>query len=111
MEYFFIITFRNVFFVLLSFSFIKRQKPLDSFHRSLGGFNNGYHNRIVHKELQSELSFTSTIVDISKDEYSYEDKLPNIKSLYFSTAKHSKTRESRIEKCMQNILNGKGLND
>ncbi|MCM3771214.1 YdeI family protein [Priestia aryabhattai] len=31
--------------------------------------------------------------------------------LYFSTAKQSKTRVSRIEKCMENILNGKGLND
>ena len=31
--------------------------------------------------------------------------------LYFSAAKQSKTRESRIEKYMQQILNGKGLND
>jgi uncharacterized protein YdeI (YjbR/CyaY-like superfamily) len=31
--------------------------------------------------------------------------------LYFSAAKQSKTRESRVEKCMQQILNGKGLND
>jgi len=31
--------------------------------------------------------------------------------LYFSTAKQSATRASRIEKCMQRILNGKGLND
>ncbi|OAH57088.1 MULTISPECIES: YdeI family protein [Bacillaceae] len=31
--------------------------------------------------------------------------------LYFSQPKQSKTRESRIEKCMQQILNGKGLND
>ena len=31
--------------------------------------------------------------------------------LYFSQAKQSKTRESRIEKCMQQILDGKGLND
>jgi len=31
--------------------------------------------------------------------------------LYFSTAKQSKTRESRIEKCIQNIINEKGLND
>ena len=31
--------------------------------------------------------------------------------LYFSAAKQSKTRESRIEKWMQQILNGKGLND
>jgi len=31
--------------------------------------------------------------------------------LYFSAAKQSKTRESRVEKCMQQILKGKGLND
>ena len=31
--------------------------------------------------------------------------------LYFSAAKQSKTRESRIEKWMPRILNGKGLND
>jgi uncharacterized protein YdeI (YjbR/CyaY-like superfamily) len=31
--------------------------------------------------------------------------------LYFSAAKQSKTRELRIEKCRQRILNGKGLND
>lgn len=30
---------------------------------------------------------------------------------YFSQPKQSKTRESRVEKCMQQILNGKGLND
>lgn len=31
--------------------------------------------------------------------------------LYFSAAKQSKTRESRIEKCRTRILRGKGLND
>lgn len=31
--------------------------------------------------------------------------------LYFSAPKQSKTRELRIEKCVQQILNGKGLND
>jgi uncharacterized protein YdeI (YjbR/CyaY-like superfamily) len=31
--------------------------------------------------------------------------------LYFSGPKQSKTRESRVEKCMRQILNGKGLND
>jgi uncharacterized protein YdeI (YjbR/CyaY-like superfamily) len=30
---------------------------------------------------------------------------------YFSQPKQSKTRESRVAKCMQQILNGKGLND
>jgi uncharacterized protein YdeI (YjbR/CyaY-like superfamily) len=31
--------------------------------------------------------------------------------LYFSGAKQSKTRESRVEKCISQILKGKGLND
>jgi uncharacterized protein YdeI (YjbR/CyaY-like superfamily) len=31
--------------------------------------------------------------------------------LYFSTPKQSKTRESRVEKSAQQILNGRGLND
>ncbi len=31
--------------------------------------------------------------------------------LYFSGAKQAKTRESRIAKCMRQILKGKGLND
>src|SRR6267154_1523730 len=31
--------------------------------------------------------------------------------LYFSAPKQSKTRQSRVEKCRQQILNGKGFND
>jgi len=31
--------------------------------------------------------------------------------LYFAAPKQSKTRESRVEKSMPDILNGKGLND
>ena len=31
--------------------------------------------------------------------------------LYFSAPKQSKTRQARVEKCMQQIFNGKGLND
>jgi uncharacterized protein YdeI (YjbR/CyaY-like superfamily) len=31
--------------------------------------------------------------------------------LYFVAAKQSKTRESRVEKCIQKILDGKGLDD
>ena len=31
--------------------------------------------------------------------------------LHFSAPKQSKTREARVEKCMQDILEGKGLND
>ena len=32
-------------------------------------------------------------------------------NIYFSQPKQSKTRESRVEKCMKQILNGKGLNE
>ena len=32
-------------------------------------------------------------------------------ALYFSAAKQSKTRESRVQKCIPQILNGKGLHD
>jgi uncharacterized protein YdeI (YjbR/CyaY-like superfamily) len=53
------------------------------------------------------------------------EELPNLKTafealtpgrqraynLYFSAPKQSKTRESRVVKCMQQILDGKGLND
>jgi uncharacterized protein YdeI (YjbR/CyaY-like superfamily) len=31
--------------------------------------------------------------------------------LYFSSARQSKTRESRVDKCMEDILDGKGLDD
>jgi len=31
--------------------------------------------------------------------------------LYFSAAKQSQTRESRVEKCVRQIIKGKGLND
>jgi uncharacterized protein YdeI (YjbR/CyaY-like superfamily) len=53
------------------------------------------------------------------------DKIPAVKTafkaltpgrqrayiLYFSAPKQSKTRESRVEKCMQQMLNGKGFDD
>jgi uncharacterized protein YdeI (YjbR/CyaY-like superfamily) len=31
--------------------------------------------------------------------------------LYFAAPKQPKTREARVEKCTEQILNGKGLND
>jgi uncharacterized protein YdeI (YjbR/CyaY-like superfamily) len=53
------------------------------------------------------------------------DKMPEVKKafaaltpgrqrgyiLYFNSAKQSKTRESRVEKCIPQILDGKGLDD
>jgi uncharacterized protein YdeI (YjbR/CyaY-like superfamily) len=86
-----------------------------------------YVNRAIEVEKAGlEVNFKKT------EEYSFPeelqkkfDELPALKSafealtpgrqrayiLYFSKAKQSKTREARIEKYMQNILDGKGLND
>jgi uncharacterized protein YdeI (YjbR/CyaY-like superfamily) len=71
-------------------------------------------------ELKKTTEFT-----IPEEFQSKLDKLPSLKTafdaltpgrqrgyiLYFSQAKQSKTREARVEKCMQQILNGKGLDD
>jgi uncharacterized protein YdeI (YjbR/CyaY-like superfamily) len=73
-----------------------------------------------------KVNFKKTIEFIIPEEFQNKlDEIPALKSafdaltpgrqrayiLYFSAPKQSKTRESRIEKCMQQILNGKGLND
>jgi uncharacterized protein YdeI (YjbR/CyaY-like superfamily) len=73
-----------------------------------------------------EVSFKETTEYIIPDELQNRfDEIPSLKTafealtpgrqrayiLYFSGPKQSKTRESRIEKYIQQILNGKGLND
>ena len=73
-----------------------------------------------------EVNFKKTAEFIIPKEFQNKlDKIPALKTtfkalspgrqrayiLYFSAPKQSKTRESRVEKCMQQILNGKGLND
>jgi len=73
-----------------------------------------------------EVNFKKTTEFIIPEEFQNKlDEIPALKTafdaltpgrqrayiLYFSTPKQSKTRESRVEKCMQQILNGKGLND
>ena len=63
---------------------------------------------IIPEELQNKLDQIPTFKN------SFEALTPGRQRaylLYFSEPKQSKTRESRIEKCMQQILNGKGLND
>ena len=71
-----------------------------------------------------EVEFKKNI-EIPEELQNKFDELPNLKTafealtpgrqrayiLYFSKAKQSKTRESRIEKYKQHILDGKGLND
>ena len=73
-----------------------------------------------------EVNFKKTAEFIIPEEFQNKlDEIPALKTafealtpgrqrayiLYFSEPKQSKTRESRVEKCMQQILDGKGLND
>ncbi len=58
--------------------------------------------------------FQKKLDEIASLKTAFEDLTPGRQRayiLYFSAPKQSKTRESRVEKCMQQILNGKGLND
>ena len=73
-----------------------------------------------------EVNFKKTTEFIIPEEFQNKlDEIPALKTafdaltpgrqrayiLYFSAPKKSETRESRVEKCIQQILNGKGLND
>ena len=73
-----------------------------------------------------KVNFKKTADFIIPEEFQNKlDKIPGLKTafkaltpgrqrayiFYFSQPKQSKTRESRIEKSMKQILNGKGLND
>ncbi len=63
---------------------------------------------IIPEELQHKLAEIPTL------KTAFNSLTPGRKRayiLYFSAPKQAKTRESRVEKCMQQILNGKGLND
>ncbi len=58
--------------------------------------------------------FKKAIKEDSKLKKAFETLTPGRQRgylLYFSQAKQSKTRESRIEKCIPKILDGKGLTD
>jgi uncharacterized protein YdeI (YjbR/CyaY-like superfamily) len=85
----------------------------------------------IHEAMEVEkaglkVSFRKTTEFIIPDEFQKKlDAIPSLKTafaaltpgrqraylLHFSAPKQSKTRESRIEKCMRQILKGKGLND
>jgi uncharacterized protein YdeI (YjbR/CyaY-like superfamily) len=72
-----------------------------------------------------EVNFKKNPESIPEELQNKFDEIPDLKTafdaltpgrqrgyiLYFSGGKQSKTRESRVEKCMHQILNGKGLND
>lgn len=73
-----------------------------------------------------KVDFKKTTEFVVPEEFQNKlDKMPALKAafealtpgrqrayvLYFSAAKQSKTRESRVEKCIPKILDGKGLDD
>jgi uncharacterized protein YdeI (YjbR/CyaY-like superfamily) len=84
----------------------------------------------IHETIEAEkaglkVNFKKNPEPVPKEFQNKLDEVPALKTafdaltpgrqrgyiLYFSGAKQSKTRESRVEKCMQQILKGKGLND
>jgi uncharacterized protein YdeI (YjbR/CyaY-like superfamily) len=84
------------------------------------------HEAIEVEKTGLKVNFKRTTEFIIPEEFQKKlDEIPALKAafnaltpgrqrgyiLYFSAPKQSKTRESRVEKCMQQILNGKGLND
>ncbi|MFX1261116.1 MAG: YdeI family protein [Promethearchaeota archaeon] len=84
------------------------------------------HEAIEVEKAGLKVSFKPTTEFIIPDEFQDKlDEIPDLKTafdtltpgrqrayiLYFSQPKQSKTRKSRVEKYMQQILDGKGLND
>ena len=66
------------------------------------------------KEFDSPEEFQNRLDEIPPLKTAFDALTPGRQTAYilcFSAPKQSKTRESRVEKCMQQILNGKGLND
>lgn len=58
--------------------------------------------------------FKNKLVELPDLKKAFEALTPGRQKAYllhFSTPKQSKTRESRVEKCIPQILDGKGLND
>ena len=83
------------------------------------------HEAIEVEKAGLEVDFKENPEPVPEEFQNKLDKIPALKAafaaltpgrrrayiLYFSGAKQSKTRASRVEKCMRQILNGNGLND
>ena len=84
------------------------------------------HEAVEVEKAGLKVSFKKTTEFTVPDEFQNRlDEIPALKTafdaltpgrqraylLYFSAAKQSKTRGARVEKCMQQILDGKGLDD
>jgi uncharacterized protein YdeI (YjbR/CyaY-like superfamily) len=66
------------------------------------------------KEFNIPQEFQSKLDEIPALKIAFEGLTPGRQRaylFYFSQPKQTKTRELRVEKCIQQILNGKGLND
>jgi len=67
-----------------------------------------------HTELLFPEEFQHKLNEIPELKTAFEALTPGRQrayNLYFSDPKQSKTREARVEKCIPQILDGKGLND
>ncbi|NQF14968.1 hypothetical protein HPY31_13710 [Brevibacillus sp. HB1.3] len=67
-----------------------------------------------HEEYTIPEEFQNKLDEIPALKTAFEALTPGRQRAYllhFSAPKQAKTRESRVEKCMQQILEGKGLND
>ncbi|MBH0333108.1 YdeI family protein [Brevibacillus brevis] len=67
-----------------------------------------------HEEYAIPEEFQNKLDEIPALKTAFEALTPGRQRAYllhFSAPKQAKTRESRVEKCMQQILEGKGLND
>jgi uncharacterized protein YdeI (YjbR/CyaY-like superfamily) len=67
-----------------------------------------------NKELEFPVEFQNYLTEIPELKTAFDALTPGRQrayNLYFSAPKQSKTRVSRVEKCMQQILTGKGLDD
>lgn len=65
-------------------------------------------------EYNVPIEFQNVLKDMSELKTAFEALTPGRQRgylLYFSAPKQTKTREARIEKCIQQILDGKGLED
>jgi Bacteriocin-protection, YdeI or OmpD-Associated len=87
-------------------------EDLDALLRKTGAQNvvklKTHSEYIIPKELQSKLDAMPLL------KTAFEALTPGrqrIYMFYISAPKHTKTRELRVEKCIQGILDGKGLND
>lgn len=84
------------------------------------------HEAIEAEKAGLEVNYKTTSEFKMPDEFKNKlDETPTLKTafealtqgrqraylLYFSAARQSKTRESRVQKCLPQILKGKGLND